>query len=124
MAIQRYSKQREVVRRVVCESVNHPTADDVYAAVRELIPNISLGTVYRNLNQLTDAGEISIYEDGALMRFDGNTHEHHHFKCRVCGAVKDVVMDRSVLDSVDQDLNGMRVEKVRLDFSGVCEDCL
>lgn len=70
---------------------DHPTADSVYAAVREELPNISLGTVYRNLMQLVDAGELQVVNTGDnISRFDPTTTEHAHFQCHECGRVFDV----------------------------------
>ncbi|MGQ9805372.1 MAG: Fur family transcriptional regulator [Chlorobiales bacterium] len=88
---QRYSRQREEVLRVVRETESHPTADWVYEQVRKVLPHISLGTVYRNLNLLADEGLIQrvILDDG-IVRFDGNTNEHHHFICTKTGKIYDV----------------------------------
>lgn len=91
VAGQRYSRQREEILRVVRETESHPTADWVYEQVRKVLPHISLGTVYRNLNLLADEGLIQrvILDDG-IVRFDGNTNEHHHFICTKTGKIYDV----------------------------------
>lgn len=91
VAGQRYSRQREEILRVVRETKSHPTADWVYEQVRKTLPNVSLGTVYRNLNLLADEGLVQrvILDDGAV-RFDGNTKEHHHFICNKTGKIHDV----------------------------------
>lgn len=91
VAGQRYSRQREEILRVVRETESHPTADWVYEQVRKALPHISLGTVYRNLNLLADEGLIQrvILDDG-IVRFDGNTNEHHHFICTKTGKIYDV----------------------------------
>ena len=87
----RYSKQREAIRTYMEGRHDHPTADSVYAAVREELPNISLGTVYRNLMQLVDAGELQVVNTGDnISRFDPTTTEHAHFQCHECGRVFDV----------------------------------
>ncbi len=90
---QRYSRQREEILRVVRQTDSHPTADWVYEQVRKTLPHVSLGTVYRNLNLLADEGLIQrvILDDG-IVRFDGNTKEHHHFICTKTGKIYDVAL--------------------------------
>ncbi|MFQ3598005.1 MAG: transcriptional repressor [Chloroherpetonaceae bacterium] len=93
VAGQRYSRQREEVLRVVRETESHPTADWVYEQVRKTLPSVSLGTVYRNLNLLADEGLVKrvILNDG-VVRFDGNTNDHHHFICTKTGRIYDVAL--------------------------------
>ena len=68
-----YSRQREAILEIVSASHSHPTAAQVYAAVKEKIPNISLGTVYRNLAQLSQNGDILMLSVGeGCERYDGN----------------------------------------------------
>ena len=86
----RHSLQRDTIKNVVCSTTCHPTADWVYNEVRKLIPNISLGTVYRNLNQLSDNSSIRTIQDGSVTRYDGNIKPHHHLKCIKCGEIKDI----------------------------------
>ncbi len=124
----RYSKQRELIMDAVIENGSHPTADQVYKSVRQDHPNISLGTVYRNLNQLAEAGEllrIPIY--GSKDRFDHNTHEHFHLQCTSCGAFMD--MPEEVSGDILRLLNrirrrtGMMVPPESMQFQGVCHAC-
>ena len=93
VAGQRYSRQREEILRVVQQTDSHPTADWVYEQVRKTLPHVSLGTVYRNLNLLADEGLIQrvILDDG-IVRFDGNTNDHHHFICTKTGKIYDVML--------------------------------
>jgi Fur family peroxide stress response transcriptional regulator len=79
--------------RVVQTTDTHPTADWVYEQVRKILPHVSLGTVYRNLNLLADEGLIQrvILDDG-IVRFDGNTNDHHHFICTKTGKIYDVML--------------------------------
>ena len=82
MANLKYSKQRETIKEYLRSTTEHPTADMVYDKVRETFPNISLGTVYRNLNLLVNEGEaIRISCGDSSERFDGNTSNHYHFMC-------------------------------------------
>ena len=80
MAVMNYSRQRECIKEYLMYTHSHPTADMVYLEVKKSFPNISLGTVYRNLALLSDLGEImKITTDGGADRFDGNATRHHHF---------------------------------------------
>lgn len=89
--IQRNSKQRTGILNFLMTRTDHPTAETVYLEMKKIIPNISLGTVYRNLNTLSDSGEIlKLRFDDGLDHFDATTKPHHHFICRECGAVQDI----------------------------------
>src|SRR5512135_2658698 len=87
----RMTKQKRVILEVLKNTKSHPTADWVYDKVKKKIPNISLGTVYRNLNILKSQGEITelCYGKG-FSRFDGNASHHYHFTCEQCGRILDV----------------------------------
>ncbi|MEL7609703.1 MAG: transcriptional repressor [Bacillota bacterium] len=86
-----YSKQRESILQAVLASGLHPTADDVYVSLKPRDPNLSLGTVYRNLNYLESIGKIKkISLADHPDRFDGSLHEHQHMMCSGCGKVVDV----------------------------------
>ena len=79
----KYSRQRESIKASLMSRKDHPTADAVYASIREEFPNISLGTVYRNLNLLVELGEAQklAFGDGKD-HFDADTSLHYHFVCR------------------------------------------
>ena len=121
----RYSKQREDIRSYMEDRHDHPTADSVYAAVRKELPNISLGTVYRNLMQLVDAGELQVVNTGdSVSRFDPMTCEHAHFQCKECGKVMDVKGPvLADLTTLTKDSYG-EVDSYTLCFTGICNDCL
>ena len=86
----RYSFQREIIKEIVCSTKSHPTADWIYSEAKKKINNISLGTVYRNLKILEEIGSINLIYDDNLIKYDGNTEEHHHLKCTECGKLIDV----------------------------------
>ena len=89
-----YSKQRETILKVLRENMNHPTADRLYELVRRELPDISLATVYRNLNRLAAAGTIrSIRDLDGSVHFDHNVEKHYHFICTKCNKVYDVPHD-------------------------------
>ena len=85
-----YSRQREAIINVLRSTDTHPTAGWIYEKVREEIPNISLGTVYRNLSALSEAGEIlSINVGDGYEHFDGDISPHLHLYCRECEKIFD-----------------------------------
>jgi len=121
----RKSKQKEAILKVVKGTNSHPTVDWVYERVREEIPNISLGTVYRDLKLLKQEGEISeVGLADTLSRFDGNTQNHYHFRCEQCGCIFDV--DEPVNEEIDKRIAqkmGFKVSHHRLEFYGLCKEC-
>ena len=121
----RKSKQKEAILRVLKGTTSHPSADWVYEQVRREIPNISLGTVYRNLKLLKQEGEILELDlASTLSRFDGNSQDHYHFRCEQCGRIFDVdePVDEEIDDRVAQK-TGLIVSHHRLEFRGLCKDC-
>jgi len=121
----RKTRQREAILRVLKRTATHPTADWLYIEVRREIPNISKGTVYRNLNFLRQTGEISeLNPDGTVTRYDGRQDSHYHFSCEKCGRVFDV--DEPVSPELDQRVaqeTGFQVNRHVLEFFGLCRDC-
>ncbi len=98
MATMKRSRQRDAIVDFLKTRKDHPTADMVYMNLRKQMPNLSLGTVYRNLSLLADQGQIlRLSCDGKVDRFDGFTHPHYHFMCIECGAVSDVELDLTEL---------------------------
>ena len=98
----KYSRQRESIKDFLQTRLDHPTADTIYENIRKIYPNISLGTVYRNLSLLAALGEITkISSTNGADRFDPNTSPHHHFICTSCQKVQD--LDMSNIDFI-QDL--------------------
>lgn len=121
---QRYSRQRETILQVVQSTLVHPNADWIYNETRKLIPNISLGTVYRNLNQLVESGRIIKLKDEAMVRYDGNVGQHDHFRCSVCGKWYDVeIIDQSIIQSFAEK-HDFRIESFNLELGGTCKTCL
>lgn len=121
----KYSKQRESIKNFLVTRYDHPTAETVYLNIRKEFPNISLGTVYRNLNLLAEIGEIQKLSPGiGPDRFDGNPAPHYHFICRHCGCVIDLTV--SGLDHINilagQDFDG-EIEGHITYFYGSCPSC-
>ncbi len=90
----KYSRQRESIKNFLVTRYDHPTAETVYMEIRKEFPNISLGTVYRNLSLLSEIGEIQkISSENGPDRFDGNPAPHYHFFCTECDSVLDLEME-------------------------------
>lgn len=122
----KYSRQRECIKEFLQSRTDHPTADTVYMSIRETYPNISLGTVYRNLSLLASLGEIRriACEDGAD-RFDAITVPHYHVICRHCGRVEDLPLTwQSGLDQTAADCYSGRIDGHVTSFYGVCAQCM
>jgi Fe2+ or Zn2+ uptake regulation protein len=122
---QRFTEQRAAVYRYLLGTDIHPTADDVFTAVRTDIPDISLATVYKSLETLVGCGLALklTYGDGSA-RYDGRTDPHHHARCLVCGSVIDVPgrLDSRALGTISA-VDGFYVEGYRLELVGTCGDC-
>lgn len=120
----RMTRQRVVILDELRKVTSHPTADELYSMVRERIPRISLGTVYRNLDFLAESGEILKLEAaGSTRRFDGCVEPHQHIRCTCCGKVGDVEPYQPV-PSVEHVLApGFTVTAARMEYEGLCEDC-
>ena len=105
----KHSKQREMIKDFLMSRHDHPTADVVYMNVRQQNPNISLGTVYRNLTLLADIGEIQRLRLGdGVDHFDADTSPHYHFVCSDCGSVIDLKMKSidNITDVAGEDFDG------------------
>ena len=127
MATLKYSRQRESIKEYLMSTTEHPTADTVYLHVKEEFPNISLGTVYRNLNLLADLGEaIKITTPEGGDRFDGNTNPHYHVVCTSCGKVDDLHLDQEQIEAVNKLGNAHYAGTIKTHttlFYGNCSEC-
>lgn len=125
MAAIRRSRQRDAIKSYLMSTVEHPTAEIVYENLQTEFPNISLGTVYRNLNFLVEHGEALRLDCGdGFDHFDGNTHPHNHFFCRGCKKIIDLEMDG--IDHINIIANagfGGVIEDHVIYFRGLCEAC-
>ena len=119
------SRQRDAIRENLVKRYDHPTAETVYMDIKEEFPNVSLGTVYRNLSLLSDLGEIQKISTGnGPDRFDGNPAPHCHFQCRSCFAVLDIPFETQA------DINALAaknflgtIEGSNIQFFGLCPNC-
>jgi len=120
----KHSKQRDSIKEFLMGRKDHPTAAVVYDNVRRSFPNISLGTVYRNLTLLADIGEISrIHVGDGVDHFDADTSPHYHFICSECGCVRDLDMPGIDLDEIASRNFDGQIECHTVYFHGRCKDC-
>ena len=120
----RNTRQLEVIWNAIRNGNSHPTADQMYEKVREIIPNISLGTVYRNLQKLVADGRLQVLTLGRTQHFDPLVRSHHHFICQKCQTVYDVFLD-SKADALAASFpaEGFTVSSHQLALYGTCKDC-
>jgi len=121
----RHSHQREMIYEYLASSFEHPSAEMVYESLREDIPNLSLGTVYRNLKLLESMGKIRrVTTLQNVERYDAKCGDHAHFVCECCGRVKDLkaLNAHSAKESCCVD-GGDSISWVSVDFGGVCAEC-
>ncbi|MDX2474822.1 MAG: transcriptional repressor [Candidatus Krumholzibacteria bacterium] len=123
--IRRNTPQRKIILEELCAVKSHPTAAELYDMVRQRMPRVSLGTVYRNLEVLHEDGMIRKLEfAGAETRFDGDTQEHYHVRCRDCGHIQDIYdLGPGGKPAQPTELAGYRIEGHRLEYFGICPDC-
>ena len=107
-----------MVLQFVENSHEHPSAEEVFLGVKRKMPRIARGTVYRNLNQLTELGKVQQVRPSGIARFD-NASEHAHLVCRNCQKIMDVQMPEIKVPRHD----GFTVQNVKLDFKGLCKEC-
>lgn len=123
--IVRMTKQREVILEELSKVTSHPTADEVYEMVKKKLPRISLGTIYRNLEILSECGMIKKMEIGGMQkRFDATIENHYHIRCTVCGRIDDIdgELMENIADRFD-DLIGYKIIDHRLELIGICPSC-
>lgn len=121
----RSTTQRALILKAVKELRCHATADEVYNLIVKKYPCISRGTVYRNLNLLSDIGEIRKLEmPSGADRFDHSCHEHYHARCVECGRVFDVEMEFIAdLEKNIKDTNGFEITGHDVIFKCICHEC-
>jgi Fur family ferric uptake transcriptional regulator len=120
----RLSRQREAILAELCKVKTHPTADEVYDMVRKVIPRISLGTVYRNLDFLSSQGIVlRLGGAGTQKRFDGNPVPHPHLRCSVCGRVDDLEHPLALPEIPAEHALGYTGLRCDVEFVGVCPIC-
>ena len=117
--------QKQFILNSVRELKNHPTSEEIYNYIKPNFPSISLGTVYRNLNILSENNEIqkiSVIDEA--IRFDHLPEDHYHFKCTKCKKLVDLDMEYDTsLDKKVAEKYNLNIIKHNIVFDGICEDC-
>ena len=123
--VSKRSRQREAILSVLQGTKSHPTANWVYDEVRKMIPNISLGTVYRNLSKLSESGLIQKLDVGeGTDRFDANYEPHYHLYCNFCQRLLDLDLPYDArLNQKAEAIQGTEIQWHQLVFYGKCCDC-
>lgn len=121
----KHSVKRDRILELLRGSKEHPTADWVYERLKKEYPDLSLGTVYRNLRILAEEGHIFSIRNGSTFdRFDADLSPHQHLTCERCGKVMDIEIDLedSVLRRLEEQ-TGFRVSSPRVSIGGICPEC-
>ncbi len=122
----RYSKKREAILQTICSTDTHPSAEWVYQTLKPEYPDLSLGTVYRNIARFKEEGlVVSVGTVNGQERYDANTHPHTHFVCRKCDAVLDlpeVTADTPGLRKIARHY-GLEIDHHELILFGTCSHC-
>jgi len=118
----RYSRQREALYELLCSTTTHPDAEWLYMKLKENYPNISLGTVYRNLKQMAQNGDILELNCGNASHYDGDLSEHYHLSCTGCGKIYDI--PRDYVSVTVRDVKGFGINGFNLMLQGLCKDCI
>jgi len=123
---QRFTEQRAAVYRFLSSTDKHPTADEVFLAVRSEVSVISLATVYKSLETLVGCGlAIKLASGDGSARYDGRTDPHHHARCLNCSRMFDLPGEvrEPELPELDEGPAGFRVTGYRLELTGYCTSC-
>ena len=124
MGDQRNTNQLKITYNAVLNRCDHPTADQIYEEIRKKNPNVSKGTVYRNLNKLVENGKIKEVKAEGADRFDRTIDDHYHIQCIKCGKVIDAPMDFLPFDNnkLESKTNYV-IEGYEVTFRGICPEC-
>jgi len=122
----RMTKQRRIIIEELKKLTSHPTAEQLYQIVRERLPKISLGTVYRNLDLLSKNSEILKLDiDKDQARYDAEIREHYHVSCIRCGKIGDIFnIPKTNIEKEISKLTDFTIVDYTPEFKGICPECL
>ncbi len=124
---QRFSYQKETIFNILYADKSHPSVDTIYQNVQKEIPNISLGTVYRNLNAMADEGRILRLDVGdGVVHFDADTTPHLHMLCTTCHSIIDLDVEyKHIIPYIEEisKLTSHKLDKAHVLFTGECHHC-
>lgn len=121
----KFSRQRELILNYILNSHEHLTADSIYIDLKKDNPELSLGTVYRNLIKLTEMGVVKkVSLPNQVDKFDKNLEPHAHLICDICGSITDINIDgvSKFLNNISNDEN-ISISKYEITFNGICKKC-
>lgn len=121
----RYSKQRELIYNYLCSTYEHPSAEKIYSDLKVKMPNLSLGTVYRNLKVLQELGKIkTVPTNDDVEHYDADCSKHIHFICEDCNEIIDIknVDYDNLIKSLNLD-DSFKLSKINLSIVGKCKNC-
>lgn len=123
--VKRMTRQRKIIKEILCNSHDHPTAEVIYEEARKVLPDIGLGTVYRNLQVLVEDGlAVQLNCDKRYSRYDGNITPHAHLFCEKCHQVYDIDLEISDnLLNTAKKKTGADIRGYHLEFCGTCKNC-
>lgn len=128
--MKKYSKQRELIIQNLTTRADHPTAEELFAELKEELPEIGMATVYRNLGELCEEGVVrKIKAKVGPDRFDGIAQPHIHFECTSCGKIENAMPYNNEFEALDDEMKMIekkvkgKIEKVNLSFEGICNSC-
>ena len=124
MKAKRSTIQRQLILDAVAELDIHATAEQVFEHIAKKYPSIGRATVYRNLSQMSESGELlKITGFQGSTHYDHNCHKHHHFICEDCSKIFDVEQDFADVDATTKYANGFDITGYHISFTGTCWDC-
>lgn len=116
--------QRRLIFEVLHDGLQHPSADDIYDTVKEVMPDISVATVYHTINDLVTMGELVELDLGeGKSRYDPVTNQHQHFVCLGCRKVEDIPRGLDCVQFLPEEMDGYQIERCDVVFYGHCPDC-
>ncbi len=122
----RTTKQKKIILEELKKIYTHPNATEIYEIVKKRLPEISISTIYRNLNRLVRTGEILRIDTGsAPARYDGHTQHHYHIRCIRCGKIDDMDIEDNINISEKKLYNKYKYKiiKINIEFLGICPKC-
>ena len=128
--MKKYSRQRELILQSLKNRVDHPTAETLYSDLKTKMPEIGIATIYRNLSELCENGEIvKIKSKIGPDRFDGNLKPHIHFECDKCHEIYDIYMKEEQASKFDDEIRRL-AENINAEshmtsicIYGICKNC-
>lgn len=128
--MKRNTKQKSIILESLKKRTDHPTARKLHEDLKKDMPSIGIATVYRNLAELVEIGEVlKIKTEEAEDRFDGNIEPHIHFKCEKCGKLSDIFFEDNNLKKINNNFNNLATEmnfimnSWQINLTGTCEKC-